>query len=64
MATASFMTANGYHGDTLHRYMPTAITVKDSIVIINVLSHRNWKSHGFLAMVFERLDFCKVVVDL
>ena len=40
------------------------MTVKDSIVVINVLSHRNTKSHGFLAQLFERLDHHKVVVDL
>ena len=40
------------------------MTVKDSIIIINVLSHRNSKSHGFLAKIFEQLDHHKIVVDL
>ena len=61
---STFMTANGYHGDTQHRRTPTAVTVKDSIIVINVLSHRNIKSYGFLAQIFERLDHHKIVVDL
>ena len=63
-----FMRTNGYHGDgdmqTPYRRTPTAMTAKDSIVIINVLSHSNSKSHGFLANIFERLDHHKLVVDL
>ncbi|KAF6234072.1 hypothetical protein HO173_007902 [Letharia columbiana] len=62
--TSSFLLANGYHGDMQQRRRPTAVTVKDSILIINVLCHRNNKSHGFLAEVFRRLDQHKVVVDL
>lgn len=62
--TSSFLLANGYHGDMQQRRRPTAVTTKDSIVIINVLCHRNNKSHGFLAEVFRRLDQHKVVVDL
>ncbi|KAK3174600.1 hypothetical protein OEA41_001846 [Lepraria neglecta] len=63
-----FMRTNGYHGDgdmqNPYRRTPTAMTAKDSIVIINVLSHSNSKSHGFLAKIFERLDHHKLVVDL
>ena len=62
--TSSFFLANGYQGDMQQRRRPTAVTVKDSILIINVLCHRNNKSHGFLAEVFRRLDQHKVVVDL
>ncbi len=62
--TSSFLLTNGYHGDMQLRRRPTAVTVKDSILIINVLCHRNNKSHGFLAEVFRRLDQHKVVVDL
>ena len=62
--TSSFLLANGYHGHMQQRRRPTAVTVKDSILIINVLCHRKNKSHGFLAEVFRRLDQHKVVVDL
>lgn len=65
--SSAFMISNGYHGgsgEMQYRRTPTAMTVKDSIVIINVLSHRNSKSHGFLAKIFELLDRCKLVVDL
>lgn len=62
--TSSFLLANGYHGDMQQRRRPTAVTAKDFIFIINVLCHRNSKSHGFLAEVFRRLDQHKVVVDL
>lgn len=40
------------------------MTVKDSILIINVLCHRNDKTHGFLAEVFRRLDQHRIIVDL
>ena len=62
--TSSFLLANGYQGDMQQRRRPTAVTVKDSILIINVLCHRNDKTHGFLAEVFRRLDQHKVIVDL
>jgi len=65
--SSAFMISNGYHGgsgEMHYRRTPTAMTVKDSIIIINVLSHRNSKSHGFLAEIFQQLDRCKLVVDL
>lgn len=65
--SSAFMISNGYHGgsgELQYRRTPTAMTVKDSIIIINVLSHRNSKSHGFLAKIFEQLDRCRLVVDL
>ena len=44
-----FMRTNGYHGDgdlqTPYRRTPTAMTAKDSIVIMNMLSHSNSKSN-------------------
>ncbi|KAK4691066.1 hypothetical protein P7C71_g5857, partial [Lecanoromycetidae sp. Uapishka_2] len=65
--SSAFMISNGYHGgagEMQYRRTPTAMTVKDSIIIINILSHRNSKSHGFLTKIFERLDRCRLVVDL
>ncbi|KAI5922191.1 aspartate kinase [Camillea tinctor] len=60
----SFMLQNGYIGAKQERRKPTAVTVKDDIVLINVVCNRNTKSHGFLAQVFDRLERNKVAVDL
>ena len=58
------MISNGYDGSLNRRRTPTALTVKDSVVIVNVLSYRNKRSHRFLAQMFEILDRWRVVVDL
>lgn len=44
--------------------MPTAVTIKDSIIVINIHSNRKTLSHGFLARIFGTLDRSGVVVDL
>jgi aspartate kinase len=62
--TLSFMNANGYYGNSCHRRAPTALTSKDSIVLVNIQSNRRTKSHGFLAQIFQSLDERNVVVDL
>lgn len=61
---SSFMSANGYYGESQCRRTPTALTTKDSIVLINIQSNREKKSHGFLAHVFQKLDEMKAVADL
>jgi aspartate kinase len=61
---SSFMSANGYYGESNHRRAPTALTTKDSIVLLNIQSNRQTKSHGFLAQVFHSLDKRNVIVDL
>lgn len=43
---------------------PTAVTIKDNIIVLNVLSNRKSVSHGFLASIFTTLDRYGVVVDL
>jgi aspartate kinase len=60
----SFMSANGYYGNSQSRRAPTAITSKENIVLINVQSNREKKSHGFLAQVFRKLDEECAVADL
>lgn len=60
----SFMSANGYYSLSQSRRIPTAITSKDSIVLINVQSNRESKSHGFLVNVFGTLDKLQAVADL
>ena len=44
--------------------MPTAVTIKDSIIVLNIHSNRKTISHGFLARIFGTLDKAGVVVDL
>ncbi|KAG8216369.1 Aspartate/glutamate/uridylate kinase [Butyriboletus roseoflavus] len=46
------------------RRLPTAVTIKERIVILNVNSNRKSVSHGFLARIFSSLDRFGVVVDL
>ncbi|KAF8605550.1 aspartate kinase [Ceratobasidium sp. AG-I] len=43
---------------------PTAVTIKEHILVFNVRSNRRIRSHGFLASVFSSLDRHRVVVDL
>ncbi|CAJ2510178.1 Uu.00g060780.m01.CDS01 [Anthostomella pinea] len=59
-----FMLENGYHGAKQERRKPTAVTVKDDIILINVVCNRNTKSQGFLSQVFERLERNKIPADL
>lgn len=66
---ASALSANGYYAEgnnerRHHRRSPTAITTKDSIVLLNIQSNRQTRSHGFLAQVFSTLDQMNVVADL
>lgn len=44
--------------------MPTAVTIKDQIIVLNIHSNRKTLSHGFLARIFGTLDRAGVVVDL
>ncbi|KAL5604049.1 hypothetical protein BROUX41_002041 [Berkeleyomyces rouxiae] len=43
---------------------PTAVTIKDSITVINVHSNKRAISHGFFARVFSILDRHQISVDL
>ncbi|KAG9025248.1 Aspartokinase [Tulasnella sp. UAMH 9824] len=47
-----------------HARVPTAVTIKDNIVVLNVNSNRKTISHGFLARIFGTLDKFGVSVDL
>ncbi|PPQ82253.1 hypothetical protein CVT26_009970 [Gymnopilus dilepis] len=44
--------------------LPTAVTYKENVVVLNVHSNRKSVSHGFLAGIFGTLDRFGVVVDL
>lgn len=52
------------HAARDERKLPTAVTIKEHIVVLNVNSNRKSVSHGFLAGVFGTLDRYGVVVDL
>ena len=43
---------------------PTAVTIKERIVVLNVNSNRKSVSHGFLTRIFSTIDRFGVVVDL
>lgn len=43
---------------------PTAITIKDNILVLSIRSNRKTISHGFFARIFGTLDRYGVVVDL
>ena len=49
---------------TQKRRLPTAVTIKDNIIVLNVHSNRKTISHGFFARIFGTLDRYGVVVDL
>ena len=49
---------------TARQRLPTAVTIKERIVVLNVQSNRKSVSHGFLAGIFGTLDRFGVVVDL
>ncbi|KAJ2913805.1 hypothetical protein MD484_g6618, partial [Candolleomyces efflorescens] len=50
--------------DPSRKRLPTAVTIKENIMLINVHSNRKSVSHGFLAGIFGTLDRFGVVVDL
>jgi len=50
--------------DSERKRLPTAVTIKEHIVVLNVNSNRKSVSHGFLAGIFGTLDKFGVVVDL
>ncbi|KAI8923973.1 Aspartate/glutamate/uridylate kinase [Entophlyctis helioformis] len=43
---------------------PTAVTIKDNVIVLNVHSNRKSVSHGFFAQIFLALDRYGIVVDL
>jgi aspartate kinase len=50
--------------DSQRKRLPTAVTIKEHIIVLNVNSNRKSVSHGFLAGIFGTLDKFGVVVDL
>jgi aspartate kinase len=44
--------------------MPTAVTIKRPVIVLNLCSNRKTRAHGFLAKVFQILDRNFLLVDL
>ncbi|KAG6813262.1 hypothetical protein H0H92_012676 [Tricholoma furcatifolium] len=53
-----------HSGEETRKRLPTAVTIKEHIIVLNVNSNRKSVSHGFLAGIFGTLDQYNVVVDL
>jgi aspartate kinase len=56
--------ANGGANGVARPKLPTAVTIKERIYVLNINSNRKSVSHGFLAGIFGTLDRFGVVVDL
>ena len=61
---SAYFHANGYYGASKTRKTPTAVTIKDQILVLNVRSNRKTISHGFFARTFTVLDRHGIIVDL
>jgi len=51
-------------GDSGRLKLPTAVTIKEHIVVLSVSSNRKSVSHGFLAGIFGTLNRYGIIVDL
>ena len=61
----SFRSRSSYQVPTAQQpKKPTAITVKPSILVLNVQSNKRSLSHGFFARIFSILDESRLSVDL
>lgn len=63
VTTLQDLSLNNINGFSVHR-LPTAVTIKEGIITLNINSNRKSVSHGFLARIFATLDRFGVVVDL
>ncbi|RIA86416.1 Aspartate/glutamate/uridylate kinase [Glomus cerebriforme] len=55
---------NGFSKNGYHERHPTAVTIKNNIIVLNIHSNRKIMSHGFFAQIFAALDTYGIVVDL
>ncbi|KAJ7636899.1 Aspartate/glutamate/uridylate kinase [Roridomyces roridus] len=60
----AMLSARAAQGSKQHPRHPTAVTIKEHILVLNINSNRKSVSHGFLAGIFSTLDRFGVVVDL
>lgn len=58
------MTSNGYYGKEQAKRVPTAITTKDSIALVNITSNGKLPPQAFLAQVISTLGKHQLSVDL
>lgn len=58
--------SNGYSSLIIDpsRRGPTAVTIKDNILMLSIRSNRKTISHGFFARIFGTLDRYGIIVDL
>ncbi|KAI1179985.1 aspartate kinase [Nemania sp. FL0916] len=64
IAPPGVLLKNDFSVGRFERRKPTAVTVKDDILLVNVVCNRNTKSGGLLIQVFERLERNNIPVDL
>lgn len=50
--------------DLSSKRLPTAVTIKDDILVLSIRSNRKTISHGFFARIFGTLDRYGIIVDL
>ncbi|KAJ7098231.1 Aspartate/glutamate/uridylate kinase [Mycena epipterygia] len=62
--TLAMLAAHATEATKQHPRHPTAVTIKEHIIVLNINSNRKSVSHGFLAGIFDTLDRFGVVVDL
>ncbi|KAI0506727.1 aspartate kinase [Xylaria bambusicola] len=55
---------NDFSVGRFDRRRPTAVTVKDDVLLVHVICNRNTKSGGLLIQVFDRLERNNIPVDL
>ncbi|KAF2670356.1 aspartate kinase [Microthyrium microscopicum] len=60
----AFLLSNGYHGKHQNRRVPTAVTAKEPITVLNVLCNQKRKFSIFLVSVLEQFTKHKLNIDL
>jgi aspartate kinase len=58
------MLSNGYHGKSQNRRVPTAVTAKEPVTVLNVLCNQKRKSSIFLVSVLETFTKHGLNIDL
>lgn len=61
---AVFMASNGYHGHEQSKRVPTAITAKDSITLVNITSNGRLPPQAFLGQIISILGKRQLSLDL
>ncbi|OAP60355.1 hypothetical protein AYL99_05357 [Fonsecaea erecta] len=64
LSRSMFMTSNGYYGKDQGKRVPTAITTKDAITLVNITSNGKLPPQAFLGQVIGILGQHQLSVDL